>query len=712
MFELSVASKYLIPRKRQLSVSIISLISVLVIALVVWLIVVFFSVTNGLEKNWISKLITLTAPVRVTPTDAYYNSYYYLIDTISDDSNYSSKTIGEKLEAASTDPYNPDVDEEIPAFWPEPDQHSDGSVKDLVKILYQSIDQVGGASQLRAKEFQMTGTHISLQLHRYAAKIQGHNIFGSTAHSELSYPAYLGNFESDNTPLKNTLLPVTEADLTNFLTQMHDLNQNFPDEIGRHDQAMTPEQINGQINNFMDLIDIRRLKTRLPHWTIPRTLLPLNCRWDACAVVNQDKILRIVIPQQANENEAVHKYMEEQGLKSLIGQLIIEEGEPHFTSNHGVTQALSQRVPISLAGGSVLSAELDKESLKTAHRPENVQFNVSAAIQGTMMKGEIPYRNLEIDLATVTDRSSPPWVHQVQSDKGMGELVLPRNELGGEGVILPKNFKDAGVLLGDRGTLSYFAPTTSVLQEQLIPIYVAGFYDPGLIPIGGKFILANPETTALIRGSHQQDNKLDITNGVNIRLSSLDQAVSIKEKLQEALKNRGIARYWTVESYKDYEFTKEIMQELQSQKHLFMLIAIVIILVACSNIISMLIILVNDKKIEIGILRSMGATSASIALIFGSAGAIIGILGSAIGITAAIITLNNLDILIGWLSQMQGHEMFSSSLYGQFLPSELSFEALAFVLGATVAISLLAGIVPAVKACMLKPSQILRSAGG
>src|ERR1700704_6021378 len=99
MFELSVALKYLIPRRRQLSVSIISLISVLVIALVVWLIVVFFSVTNGLEKNWIQKLTALTAPLRITPTEAYYNSYYYQIDSISDASQYNPKTIREKKES-------------------------------------------------------------------------------------------------------------------------------------------------------------------------------------------------------------------------------------------------------------------------------------------------------------------------------------------------------------------------------------------------------------------------------------------------------------------------------------------------------------------------------------------------------------------------------------------------------------------------------------
>src|SRR5262249_16583233 len=117
MFELSVACKYLIPRRRQLSVSIISLISILVIALVVWLIVVFFSVTDGLEKNWVKKLTALTAPVRMTPTDAYYNSYYYPVDTISDNSNYSFKTIGEKKRAPTANPYQPELDEEIPAYW-------------------------------------------------------------------------------------------------------------------------------------------------------------------------------------------------------------------------------------------------------------------------------------------------------------------------------------------------------------------------------------------------------------------------------------------------------------------------------------------------------------------------------------------------------------------------------------------------------------------
>src|SRR3982074_1756880 len=97
-FEFSVAFKYLIPRRRQLSVSIISLVSVLVISLVVWLSVVFLSVTEGMEKKWLDELTTLNSPLKVRPKEAYFNSYYYLVDSISQKSNYTLKSLGEKLQ--------------------------------------------------------------------------------------------------------------------------------------------------------------------------------------------------------------------------------------------------------------------------------------------------------------------------------------------------------------------------------------------------------------------------------------------------------------------------------------------------------------------------------------------------------------------------------------------------------------------------------------
>ena len=96
MFEFKIAFKYLLFKKRRLSSSLISLLSILVISIVVWLVLVFLSVTNGIEKNWLNKLTSLNAPIRITPTDKYYSSYYYLVDSVSSKSNYSTKNIVDK----------------------------------------------------------------------------------------------------------------------------------------------------------------------------------------------------------------------------------------------------------------------------------------------------------------------------------------------------------------------------------------------------------------------------------------------------------------------------------------------------------------------------------------------------------------------------------------------------------------------------------------
>jgi lipoprotein-releasing system permease protein len=505
MFELSIAFKYLIPRWRQLSVSIISLISILVTALVVWLTVVFFSVSYGLEKSWVQKLIALAAPVRVVPTNDYYRSYYYLIDSISDHSDYALKSLGQKLATSISDPYDPEVDQELPLDWPDPHRNGDGSLKDLVKLAFGAIQSVSGIEEIRSKEYEMTVGN--LQLHRSDFSDNQNTVI-------ISQSIYLSSYDPTNPSLAQTLLE-------------EDSN--------------------------------KRGKKKSNFW-------------------------------------------------------IIDSKLPHS---------------------------------------------------------------------------------------------LPNTELG-EGILVPKSFRTAGVSLGDRGYISYYSPTASMMQEHQIPVMVLGFYDPGILPIAGKIAIVNPSLTSIIREAYQQENTPE-TNGINVRFKNFNDAEKVKTQITTALKKEDIERYWKVETYRDFEFSRDLLQQLRSEKNLFKLISAIIILVACSNIISMLIILVNDKKLEIGILRSMGATSTSIAFIFGFCGVIMGMIGSALGTFAALITLQNLDFLIGFISKMQGFDAFNPMFYGESLPNEISIEALAFVLGATVIISLIAGIVPAVKACLVHPSQILRS---
>jgi lipoprotein-releasing system permease protein len=638
MFELSVACKYLVPRRRQLSVSIISLISILVITLVVWLIVVFFSVTDGLEKNWVQKLTALTAPVRLTPTEAYYHSYYYLIDSISDASHYSHKTIREKRESELTDPYNPQLDEEIPLYWPTPDTHSDGSLKDLVKLVYASLEEIPGIPGLRGQDFELTATHIQLRLLRHTSILHASNVYGGTTQSALSYPAYLGNFEADNPQLGKILLPIEMRDLNNLLDLMGIAQPEFTE--GGEDEKVTfqPEVLQNRLKKLFNNVTVKQLQARPAGWNIPHSLLPSQFQWEVCAILKDQQVVRLIVPQQIQQQVSLQTALEEQGLTVIPGRAMLEEGMFSLILAGQEPQVLS-RYTLTLAGGSPFMAQLDSQSIEQARQLDDLRFNVAVPIQGTQLIGTVPYRGLEIALADThvqSHQEASLWVHSSADQPSLFEL--PKDAEVGEGIVLPKSFREGGVLIGDRGSLSYLSLTASILQEQQIPVYVAGFYDPGIIPIGGKFILASQEITSLIRSSHQQDDKTALTNGINVRFNHLEQADFVKAQLQQALKEKGISRYWNVETYREYEFTKEIMHELQSQKHLFMLIAIVIILVACSNIISMLIILVNDKKLEIGILRSMGASSKSIALIFGFSGTMIGVVGSVAGILAAIFT--------------------------------------------------------------------------
>lgn len=686
MFELSIALKYLTPRWRQLSVSIISLISILVIALVVWLIVVFFSVTSGLEKSWIQKLISLTAPVRITPTAAYYHSYYYQVDSISSGSDYTLKTIAEKTKASKTDPYDPDSDEEPPRSWPAPDRDANGNVKDLVKLAFQAVNQIPGA---KPRDYEMTASNLKVRVLRRVPELRYRGEPNQTQ-AFLNQAAYLGSLDPENPTLAATILKVSNADLNNILDMISVAsdNQDNPETV----LTLKAPEVREQLKAFYDAVTVHELKTPAVGWNIPRTILPKEGTLSALLVKQGNRWIKVIIPQNARDvTKLASAYHAEQIT------LTFKEGKPFLGD-----QELPKWATVEMLNDIPMTATVDLTSIDRALNANDVVFDVKFSLQSLPFEGKVPYRFLLISKADVK-KSSPFWFSMEN-----GQLVLPVGAESGQGILLPKTFREAGVLLGDRGYLSYYTPTTSAVQEQRIGTFVAGFYDPGIIPLGGKFILVNNYVTSLIRSAHNQEDTT-LSNGINVRVEDIAKAPEVKAALLKAFEREGISPYWKVETYNEFDFTRDLIQQLHSDKNLFTLISTVIIIVACSNIISMLIILVNDKKLEIGILRSMGATSGSIAAIFGFCGVVMGVAGSLIGTGLALITLRNLDSLVHFISSLQGYNAFNPIFYGETLPNEISYEALLFVVLATGGISLLAGIVPAMKACLMKPSKILRA---
>lgn len=707
MYELSVACKYLLPRWRQLSVSVISVISVAVIALVVWLIVVFFSVTNGLEKFWVSKFVTLTAPVRLTPTDAYYKSYYYQVDSISDASDYQPKSIGQKLVAVATNPYDHSIDMEVPSSWPVPDVDADGQLKDIVKRTYAIIQNI---PQVKPSHFETTFGNIRLRLVR-GAQHRARNFRGEEGDQAfLAQATLIGSFESDSPQIDRALMPLTPADATNLLAMTGMAATNMQTDAADALHPLDPEALRTRVTQLFEHLEIKQLTPVPEGWAIPRHLLPTTGAWQAVAVLRGARVTQLMVPQNKEGLTALLNGYKNAGHDVHAVQVEWTGQEAAVKLSESNILALSPSAPVVLTRGAMLQAQFVKPSVNRAASVEDLLFDISANIQGSVLAGVVPLGGLDIGAFKLLQSNvansgpGPSWVYRDSPSSHR----IPYDSVVGDGVLLPKSFQDAGILAGDRGYVSYYTPTPSSVQEQRVPIFVAGFYDPGMIPMGGKLIFVNQKLTSMIRAAYGQQDK-DAGNGIRVRFDDFSRADDVKGQIEAGLKAQGLNRYWKVETYKDYEFAKEILQQQKSDKNLFLVIAAVIIIVACSNIISMLIILVNDKKTEIGILRSMGATSRSIAWIFGTCGFFMGACGSLLGIAAAALTLRNLDALIGFLGTLQGHQMFNPTFYGQSMPNELSAEALLFVLTATALFSLLAGVVPAIKASLVKPSATLRS---
>lgn len=140
-----------------------------------------------------------------------------------------------------------------------------------------------------------------------------------------------------------------------------------------------------------------------------------------------------------------------------------------------------------------------------------------------------------------------------------------------------------------------------------------------------------------------------------------------------------------------------------------MYIAMVLVIgVACFNIISTLIMAVKDKQGDIAIMRTLGANNGFIRKIFLWYGLLSGMKGALIGIVLGVILSLNLTAIIKAIEGFFGIKLLSDGVYFvDFLPSELHWLDVGYVLIATLVLSLVASLYPAVRASKLEPAKVL-----
>ncbi|MCI0548141.1 MAG: ABC transporter permease [Candidatus Rokubacteria bacterium] len=182
--------------------------------------------------------------------------------------------------------------------------------------------------------------------------------------------------------------------------------------------------------------------------------------------------------------------------------------------------------------------------------------------------------------------------------------------------------------------------------------------------------------------------------GVEVKLDDPFAARAIGRRIVEKLGPQYWARDWM-------DMNRNLFAALQLEKLALFVIVTIIVLVAAFAIIGHLVLLVAEKRKEIGILKAMGASSRSIAAIFLVAGMVIGLVGTLAGSAVGLALI--------WLQNTYRIIRLAGDVYQiDHLPMKLTGSDFALVVGATLVISFLATLSPARRAAGLDPVDVLR----
>ncbi|MGA2044265.1 MAG: lipoprotein-releasing ABC transporter permease subunit [Roseiarcus sp.] len=191
-------------------------------------------------------------------------------------------------------------------------------------------------------------------------------------------------------------------------------------------------------------------------------------------------------------------------------------------------------------------------------------------------------------------------------------------------------------------------------------------------------------------------------NVIEVFVDDADHMDGVRERIEPALQRPMIAVDWR-------ERDKTFFDALTVERDVMFAILTLIVLVAALNIVSGLIMLVQDKAHDVAVLRTMGATRGAVMRIFLITGATIGVVGTTAGLVLGVIVAHNVDAIRVGLNQLLGVSLFPSDLYFlSQLPSRVENGDVAAVVAMTLFLSLAATIYPSWRAARLDPVEALR----
>ncbi|CDG82818.1 lipoprotein-releasing ABC transporter permease subunit [Janthinobacterium agaricidamnosum] len=191
-------------------------------------------------------------------------------------------------------------------------------------------------------------------------------------------------------------------------------------------------------------------------------------------------------------------------------------------------------------------------------------------------------------------------------------------------------------------------------------------------------------------------------SGLRLKLADMDRAPQVARELKASMPGDLWMRDWSRVSASWYAL-------VQSQKNMMFIILSMIIAVAAFNLVSTLVMSVTDKQADIAILRTLGASPASIMKIFMIQGALVGLLGSALGVAGGVVLALNVGSIVPVIEHLLGMHFLSKEIYQiSTVPSDVHWLDVLHIGLIAFALSLVATIYPSWRAARVKPAEALR----
>jgi lipoprotein-releasing system permease protein len=307
------------------------------------------------------------------------------------------------------------------------------------------------------------------------------------------------------------------------------------------------------------------------------------------------------------------------------------------------------------------------------------------AVQGTLVRGVLPERE--------------DGVAEIGAHMKAGSFSALKS--GDFGIVLGADLaRMLGVGLGDKVVVmapqGQFTPTGMV--PRLKQFRVVGIFQVGMYEYDAALALVHLDDAAKLYRMGEQ------VSGLRLKLDDLYRAPQVSAELTRSLNEYG-AYYITDWTEQHANFFRAV----QMEKRVMFIILTLIVAVAAFNIVSTLVMAVTDKRADIAILRTLGASPRSIMQIFIVQGALIGVIGTLIGVAGGVLLALNIETVVPLIERLLGIQFLSKEVYYiSDLPSELQWSDVTVITAMSLVLSLLATLYPSWRAAKTNPAEALR----